>query len=218
MYSVMGILFFLGFIFLAKSHLVNCCNAKKTVAERNEEIKQRNKKEIAWVQRFIQLHEVFLFGTVFLWERFSISQKFCFGTFFEWYKFSFGTFSESMIGWKWNDSHTLWVTRFSSNHWLGKCAKIKFGTFKKCAKTKFLRKWKSLSQENCAKKKYPVYIICLWKMKRAEWTTEVGVFNMMTKIKIYSQFLFFSSWLIDLASMMASWISKLVTIINILAH
>ena len=105
------------------------------------------------------IHEVFLFGTVFLWERFSFSQKFCFGTFFEWYKFNFGTFSESMIGWKWNDSHTLWVTRFSSNHWLGKCAKRKFVSFKKCAKTKFLRNWKSLSQENCAKKKYLVYAI-----------------------------------------------------------
>ena len=44
MYSVMGILFFFGFICLAKSHLINCCSAKKTVAERNEEIKQRNKK------------------------------------------------------------------------------------------------------------------------------------------------------------------------------
>ena len=106
---------------------------------------------------FNVLHEVFLFGKVFLWERFSMSQKFCFGTFFEWYKFSFGTFSESMIGWNWNDSHTLWVTRFSSNHWIGKCAKRKFVSFKKCAKIKFLRNWKSLSQENCAKKKYLVY-------------------------------------------------------------
>ena len=49
-----------------------------------------------WIQAMdyymghIKLHGVFLFGTVFLWERFTISQKFCFGTFFEWYKFSFG--------------------------------------------------------------------------------------------------------------------------------
>lgn len=47
MYSVFGILFFLCFIFVAKPHLVNCCNVKKTVAERNEEIKQRSRKEEA---------------------------------------------------------------------------------------------------------------------------------------------------------------------------
>ena len=83
------------------------------------------------------IHEVFLFGTVFLWERFSFSQKFCFGTFFEWYKFYFGTFSKSMIGWKWYDSHTVWVTLFSPNHWLGKCAKIKFVSFKNVPKQNF---------------------------------------------------------------------------------
>ena len=54
----------------------------------------------------------------------------------------------------------MWVIPFSSNHLLGKCAKTKFVSFKKCAKTKFLRNWKS--QENCAKKKYLVYLTKIW--------------------------------------------------------
>ena len=59
-------------------------NPKKLYKARLKRATESQKVKQNFKQDSRHVHEVFPFGTVFLWERFSISQKFCFGTFFEW--------------------------------------------------------------------------------------------------------------------------------------